>query len=775
MSRCSCFAVITYQTASWPRHYDITTALRPTPFKKATALVRCFPSELDRDCRSGLVTFSCGLPLSFCPPASVSFDFRALRVPSMARSEKPAFRKASAPTPELDSIPWVDDVAFAFDESVPNGHGPTKDSRRPSSKGKRDTPRIDLTRLFTRRKSSKNSDHASPFEPTTEVAYDLLDTSTPRDWQQTTNQWGVRIRKTKSTIATDILNPYLSSLDLNGSGFQSPKIHIRKPPPGIQYWFDGVEDDDTALIKSDPDGFLPDRNRDTFLSTSTDQSRHSAQAPVPPRTQSEPLAADSALEQMDYFSMSTASTRPRTSTVTASPKAHSHRRSSISTICDMDKPLVAASCVREQLPASIDRGQSVLVLSETDESEDDDVRSTQRRISLDEITMSSFRNVTQAESPEEENPGRQHHTNHVVKRFNSVPDLISATSIEEGSQMSVDDHSPRTSLLSDLRPISFRSEYRPLSFKIADRPISIQTFESDDPNAWLASPTATLSGVTSPPDFSQYSSESCAPVSRSQSTQRRCPSAKPQRVMAVTDEEARLLSCMRRRRVEMEQGKPNPHNGEDGQRQPCHSDHSTCSRPPTANRQSCGDSTNRKESSSDIFEADDDVSLLSAKIGMVRKAALLSSCSARPKDERRPSTDTVARVWEDVQQWRKRPLTPPPRDACPQRRPSSHTIESATDKTSTYVRSRFSIDSSSFSPRSGATLSRQVTNETAIKAEASTGLGDRPPVLPRNDYGQSLGEALRERDMTDVQADVLAAWNDLGGWRRSMMSGNSVF
>ena len=551
-------------------------------------------------------------------------------------------------------------------------------------------------------------------------------------------------------------------VDFFDAGLKSPKIHIRRPPPGIKHWFEGIEDD-TVSMHSEPQGRASTSsmrptsktNRDTFLSTSTGAT---ANGPF------ELAAHGSPLEPRDYVVDSYGYLRQRTNTMGSTPTRDRNVRPfssrSHSSGATMIGPVRGRSSIptrHANMPDSINRDQSVLILSETDESDDDELdqedmfEGTLPGMQYDR-TMTNvlyggpeshikIDNKLLTVARATQNGGR---------RLHNVPDLVSTTSIEDGSQYS-DDHSPRTSLLSDLRPISFRSEYRPVSFKSEDRPISFQTLDDTEQHAWLTSPS--VSQVTPvrdlTRDLSVYLADEYLEKTYPQQNQGRGHSPQPQRVMVVTDEEATLLANMRRQRAEREKRKVS----DEIDRRHASLELERRTSPVTV----------AEEEDSSTPRGSDRIEGVSAPVTDAASEAAPSSPHLPSKPSKSPkSAADVTSVWQDVQHWRK-----PLQRLSIQKRPSLSSLETAPP----FVTSHFSPDSP-LSLRSKPSTQHQRTG-SAERPRADSNL------LPDGSSGHkrrsmSLGDALRQRDSVDVKADVMAAWNDLGGWRRSMLSNYSV-
>ena len=682
-------------------------------------------------------------------------------------------RKGSAPTIEI-GVPdqWFADDTLEVSEPLSENEATAHPHRRNTSRARRDLPRLDLSRLFTRRKASKASNKASPLPTPSanhEFPADLKNTplSPYQSWYRTTNAWGIRIRKPKSPEKDEVLTPRLNGLDIEDVEYQSPKIHIRKPPPGIQHWFDGVEDD-AASVRLEPEGrpnmspikSLSKDNRDTFLSMSSAMTQ-----PVAKEIAPEVLMDESPLEHPSEYFTERRRGDTVTSTLTQRP-IRSHSQRSHSSGVTMKTPAFAKYQTMYRpghLPDSINKEQSVLVLSEIEESDADDERSTGQKDY--DLGRTSLDDASDSDACGQLHPGWRIEERRLTprdgdcheKKFHNVPDLVSTTSIDEGSQQTDDDHSPRTSLLSDMRPLSFRSEYRPISFKSEDRSVSIHPYETDgEQQAWLASPTS--SQVIPPTDLSHYLTDNYLNESRPQTMFRNRPSG-AQRLMVVTNEEANLLANMRRRRAEMAMRAANPC--------PVPRPLTAASRPSIAQPSS---PPRRPAIPRDtIRQTTIHVSSFSPAASVASEAAMLSPCAVAsptppPPQPKHLSTETVTHAWQDVQQWRKQGITTSPRPNT-YRRPSLPHIETAPPN----MTSHFSMSSSSPEEprRTRPVLGQRLRSETARRGK---GEGHK-------NRSRSLGDALRKREekegLSDVKADVLAAWGELGGWRRSGMSAES--
>ena len=694
-------------------------------------------------------------------------------------------RKKSAPTPDSDANPWIDQVSFALNKANSNDEANfRKSSERPVSRNKKDIPRLDLTKLFSRRKSSRTADAMSlPLVPDAGTV-ETGDESPQQAWHQITNPWGIRIRKAKSTMASDLLDPNFNGLDVDDGGFPSPKIHVRKPPPGIKHWFDGVDDGDSASLWSDPEGrpslssdaSLPRRYRDTFLSISTGRSPSPASTAL-----STPVNDESPPAKLETFTLTGRSTRRRIDTGTVSPTdpftksrlVPKRSHSSLSTIRMLNgraQHRTSTPPRQRQLPDSIHNGESVLVLSETEDSDgDDDAASgSQYQDCVEGISPASPNGVPRS-TPQTTHRERLRHVDVLPQRPVRIPEVVSPTSIEERSQIS-DDHSPRTSLLSDLRTISFRSEYRPFSFKTGDRPISVRTSQmaesyNEDNDAWLTSPTATTSQATSP---IALLSEPFLPMSHAESTQPDPPAAsKAHRIMIVTDEEARLLASIRRKRAEMRKARVCDHDTL-SVNAPAHIPHSSPSlgharRPSTANP--AGTGSTKAPSTSLVAHTKVETPVPHHKSAHLEDVLRCRAPLDRHCELPRPSSSTVERIWQDVQGWRK--TAPSPNTTRP-KRPSLFNIHTEPPALPPGVRATY-LSPTSSSPKRRLPPTQRMKSDGAIETRLRSTRLDVVSGRASRRRSQSLGEKLARRDGTDVTADVLAAWGDLGGWRRSAM------
>ncbi|KAL9090635.1 MAG: hypothetical protein Q9159_001882 [Coniocarpon cinnabarinum] len=688
-------------------------------------------------------------------------------------------RKRSAPTPYADTNPWIDDLNFTLNPVATNVET-RKSLERSTPRPKREIPRLDLTKLFTRRKSGRTSEAVTSPLPSPPLVQEESEGRSPQQvWQQITNPWGIRIRKAKSAMANDILNTQLDHHPGHRTGHSDSTVNSGNVQPAIKYWFDYVDDGDDLSIKSEPEGrpslsserSLSKRNRDTFLSISSSVSGSATSL----SSIDEPDKEISPSHGLKQFSMSTPLTRKRNNTLEISPVSTlesdrpTSKRSqlSVSTIRNIDgrQRLFTPTPSRQpqQLPDSINKGESVLVLSETEDSDEedgedryDDARSElQSKESLQEHIPSICRDGTPLEADVQvAKRERLRHVGMAAKRLNNAANRVSHTVIDDGSQIS-DDHSPRTSLLSDLRPISFRSEYRPQSF-VRDEPhrLSTLTIPAPEPEpAWLHSPSATVSQLTpSSSNLPAVLSEPALSLSRPHSARPEHATPKAKRIMVVTDAEARLLSSIRRRRAEMMkqrvQGRTDTHT-----------------RRQVSKRSASKMRRSRSSFASFVENRNTNASASTAQPSNVtHDDGLLSPISPMEADPRRPSSGTVNQVWKDVQAWRKQPPAEPVRNPHRPSRPPLAKLD--TDPAIARVQSPMTASS----PRSRIAMAQRMASDGVLRVRPHTTTLDEELGHGSKRRSQSLGEKLARRDMTDVKADVLAAWGDLGGWRRSTMS-----
>ncbi|KAI9654443.1 MAG: hypothetical protein M1831_005409 [Alyxoria varia] len=166
------------------------------------------------------------------------------------------------------------------DNSTPASSGSTSTAQtsEPSLSRRKNPPRLDLSKLFPRRKTSpqapQQSSHRRPSNNSSTSTANSADISSS---QSTPSSWSNRLMGANPCHQAPLRSPKAPEM-------KSPKINVRRPPPGIKHWFDGLADEwadsDEALmpetheaedIRRELDGFSFSKNqaRDTFLSMST--------------------------------------------------------------------------------------------------------------------------------------------------------------------------------------------------------------------------------------------------------------------------------------------------------------------------------------------------------------------------------------------------------------------------------------------------------------------------------------------------------------------------
>lgn len=466
----------------------------------------------------------------------------------------------------------------------------------------RSIARLELSRLFNRRKSSKNS--AAGVSNTSSTASEAFLTPPPSNAAAPGSYF--RLRKSRSRDSPPL------HIQSRQSDHSSHKINVRKPPPGIQHWFEGISEEYAVSVKghsrqsSAEHATKPgDDTRDTFLSASTPRVASSEKiGDQKPRT---PLHGRGVLR-------SPPATSPR----------HMLRRSKTSPGLRRPESLLSSEVVVASRPASHSKNmslkrrclpdaieESVLVLSETDESDSESPEQDKAPFWMDDGFDGSIQRASRAEVVVSKSPITVRSGQKTEKPL--PPIRMSGTIIDDATQMpaelSDDGYSSRTSLLSDLRPLSFRSHVSQSTVHPTDEwdvnvsPTSINFPERAMQRYFDSDPYAEL------PDLSQRRWDSDGPTHR---------------LMAVTPEEAALLSAMRRKRAQM------------------HADYVD-----RKQRQLAMPKPLHPRSRSAELEVPRNIT----SPGMMSEVSPMQTTFAVP--ERPGSKDTVSRLWQDVRDWRK--------------------------------------------------------------------------------------------------------------------------
>lgn len=668
-----------------------------------------------------------------------------------------------------------EDIASTLNKQVVN----EDDQRRTQARSKRRTPpRLDLSRLFTRRKSSQNSNPA----PAPSSA------RTPRSVPLVEDSFNHPVIQSRSKDSS--LSPRQVSLQSPRmvDDTPSPKVHVKRPLPGIQHWFDGME----ATNDRHPDYFpenrqnetkklnvdkpLPHCPRDTFLSMSTARTdsigtenqngnvkgaqrrngdpkgvqQHAgdtkaAQSTRPPFVAVHPLSSHPVRERV----------RPVTSNSNAEVKSQS---SSASTQRRKQSKRRKSPPKREHDANSNFEGHSVLVLSDHEDSDDlvDDESAVTTQVasidgSIQEANVGTMMSVRSPKSIANPSAGLDRPLDPV--EYHSSTSAASSSPDSDGGTFQ--DESEGSS------PVS-----RCQGPWLSDSTSSLAPAAQEDDRK--PSPTGPEWRDSVSLRQSEVSGRATPPIQRIANAFRNNPSRTHQ-LMAVTAEEAQLLATMRARRAAEQTRLYSP--GESAQTGSLPRQRPGSSMPPggLANRAS-------KLHASTVFTDISESIPLAGNTAeeMASDAALLSPTrdiresvaeSATPRSSsgisdhghghaaKRPSTANVDGVWEDVQAWRK------------------HTGAGL-------ARSK-SISRLQHSPRS----------------RDSTGSGSARPVLPKgwnsdpaahrtawHGRGDSGGSDARsfslgfvgDRGSTvagSVKGELLAAWGDLGGLRGVRVDG----
>ncbi|KAL9097164.1 MAG: hypothetical protein Q9165_000591 [Trypethelium subeluteriae] len=142
----------------------------------------------------------------------------------------------------------------------------SKDHAKPQDKTKRPS-RLDISRLFPRTKGNGEnllSPSQLAFSPSP-LASKPEYTSSPISTSGKGGRWGLRSKKSKESIKTTMSQSTQSTVSrsIGPEKYDSPKLNVKRPPRGIQHWFEGIdvdeEDDEEAEEKP---GFDPSQSFD---------------------------------------------------------------------------------------------------------------------------------------------------------------------------------------------------------------------------------------------------------------------------------------------------------------------------------------------------------------------------------------------------------------------------------------------------------------------------------------------------------------------------------
>ena len=650
----------------------------------------------------------------------------------------------------MEQQQWPEDIAFALNRQI------TREDihKRAQARSKRKTPpRLDLSRLFNRRKSSQNS-VTGPSSAKTPRSVPFVEEST----DQHTPQWA-RHRPgslSKESPLSPRQMPALSPRAVDD--IPSPNMNAKRPPAGMQHWFDGLESADaqpsdyvrenryTESKRLNVDKPLPQCPRDTFLSMSTARTNSVVAGSRDVNVRSPNLSHQAGTASHQAPSCSNNDRVPPSS---SSGNSQAKSSASIRTAARRKQPRRHKSPPKRQHdPDSSFQGHSVLVLSDPEDSDDlmdDDSGITTQVASINgSIHNANIGTMYAVQSP---------------KSIRAPPAALDSATDAVGyiSSTSAASSSPE----SDGGTFQEGSETSSPHSKSQGSMSCCQPWLSDSTSSVMPSPQTDDQRPSQPgPEWrdsislrqSDVSGRATPPMQRITNAFRDNPTRTHQ-LMAVTAEEAHLLATMRARRA-AEQTKMFPSPNSAGEASPRSRAERGISRP---------SARVSKLHASTVFT---DISDSAPLEEMASDAALLSPArdfrdsvngSATPrvrsnsfgKLERagRPSTAVVDCVWEDVQAWRK------------------HTGLS---------RSK-SISRLQPGKRDSQSSARPAMPKGWNSDPAQRGSRHRHG---RSDSGSVFGLDTGTFSMGNVDGsvagDVLAAWGDLGGLKRSDLPRSAV-
>ena len=247
---------------------------------------------------------------------------------------------------------------------------------------RKNPPRLDLSKLFPKRKSSpqapRRSSHRRPSNNSSTSTSNSADLSSS---QSTPSSWSNRLMGANPNHQAQPRSP--KALEM-----KSPKINIRRPPPGIKHWFDGLTDEwadsDEALmpgtheaadIRRELDGFTFSKNhaRDTFLSMSTIYLEQPVKRPCSPSTKDVSRRRSMSLQQPPSVAPTQSD---RTGETSSSESTERQSRISDDTVrheADHAKRVrhpAARRNLKHAQSNTVFQGHSILVLSDPEDSDD---------------------------------------------------------------------------------------------------------------------------------------------------------------------------------------------------------------------------------------------------------------------------------------------------------------------------------------------------------------------------------------------------------------------
>lgn len=675
-------------------------------------------------------------------------------------------RKASQPDSVIETISmnrWNDQATTTLNRPTSNDEA----SKRHVPKPKRRTPpKLDLSRLFSRRKSSQTSTHPaappSSYTPRSIPSSELSPSQlTPRPPHRASGSPG-------DPLSPSLRKPDEPRLDPDNARYtrlnvhrapsetrhRSPEIQIREADANANYT-SLIDEYGNRLPKNKP---LPKCPRDTFLSMSTART-DSLNTNSSSNLALEAMQLGISSRNRPKRNIGRSRSNEEMSTISGRSSVR-HSSSSLGTTVRSvspghKKPLTALKTLG---PDSSFQGHSILVLSDADDSEDefDEKLTPQTHIAnVDDITEGSIHDANIGTVYSVKSP-RPIHREAADKRP-LLPEIDSSPSAESSSP----DSDGGTFQEDSVQEESVRSS-------ASSR--SIDELSRGQP--WLESATTSVNAPTtqeapyrqsgysfamrhSLDSVSMHQTEISGPVTPPAERIARAFREKPTRthqLMAVTAEEAQLLSAMRARRASVQQRfleVCNGDNTEGGSSQPHVRNFSRPSAPDSGPRPSTvfTDLSGADPANGIMIGARDFAAERSKPEGTVDDSQSRESYFSA--DAQQPPAAPADHIWDDVQTWRKQMGREGPRKASrpfseetpmPPERPAQPKQNNSDDLQAWYHRYE----------RFGS------VGERAHNARAES------PV----NAGEDSGSLSRQDSIT---RDVLAAWGDLGGRQSGMI------
>ncbi|KAL9063557.1 MAG: hypothetical protein Q9157_008182, partial [Trypethelium eluteriae] len=169
-------------------------------------------------------------------------SFPLIAQPASASSSRDtASRKGISTSATAATSPVVKSHRQAREQTI------GKDHTKPQDKTKRPS-RLDISRLFPRAKGncekllSPSQLAFSPSSLTSKPEY----TSSPIPTPGKGGRWGLKSKKSKESIKTTLSQSTQSTVSRSTGPekYDSPKLNVKRPPRGIQHWFEGIDIDE---------------------------------------------------------------------------------------------------------------------------------------------------------------------------------------------------------------------------------------------------------------------------------------------------------------------------------------------------------------------------------------------------------------------------------------------------------------------------------------------------------------------------------------------------